>query len=268
MSIQDILNQLELRYGRPSGHELLQNDALFCLPFCATEAPERLFWRIEQCKEIQVIVDNPYTPTQLMTNTIQLLMMSGIFPIREFEGWKATPKKLYNSLKLFVHVAHAHPLVAIQLCTTGQQGYVANQQNHSMYNLLEDGASNTNNNVSVATSTQQMAANVTTGSTLGGTYAASLAPTNPSPLPQAYAAVATAINQLSANQTALWAHMQNMSLRNVAPPTHVANQAIVYNPTCTAGAYVLPGVQAPTQAPPIHAVTIPSPFHGGGFSQG
>jgi hypothetical protein len=39
MSIQDILNQLELAYGCPSGQELLQNDIFFRLPFCATKAP-------------------------------------------------------------------------------------------------------------------------------------------------------------------------------------------------------------------------------------
>jgi hypothetical protein len=33
MSIQDILNQLELLYGRPTGHELLLNNALFRSPF-------------------------------------------------------------------------------------------------------------------------------------------------------------------------------------------------------------------------------------------
>jgi hypothetical protein len=43
MSIQDILNQLELVYESPSGHELLQNITLFHSPFCATKAPKRLF---------------------------------------------------------------------------------------------------------------------------------------------------------------------------------------------------------------------------------
>ncbi len=43
MSIQDILNQLKLAYGRLSGHELLHNDTIFRLPFCATKAPKRLF---------------------------------------------------------------------------------------------------------------------------------------------------------------------------------------------------------------------------------
>jgi hypothetical protein len=62
MSIQDILNQLKLTYGRPSQHELLHNDTLFCLTFHATKAPKCLFWCLEQCQEIQVIADNPYTP--------------------------------------------------------------------------------------------------------------------------------------------------------------------------------------------------------------
>jgi hypothetical protein len=99
MSIQDILNQLKLLYRRPSGLQLLQHNVLFRLPFCATEALERLFCGIEQCQEIQVIADNLYTPMQLMANTVQLLMASGIFPMREFEDWEATVNKLYTALK-------------------------------------------------------------------------------------------------------------------------------------------------------------------------
>jgi hypothetical protein len=155
MSIQDILNQLELAYGRPSGCEFLQNNALFHLPFCATKAPKRLFWCIEQCQEIQVIADNPYTPMQLMTNNVLLLMTSREFPMKEFEDWETTPNKTYNPLKLFVHGTYARQLVAVQLRTTGQEGYVANQHNHNMYNVLEDGASNTDNDAAVATMTQQ-----------------------------------------------------------------------------------------------------------------
>ncbi len=84
MSIQDILNQLKLANGCPTGHKLLQNDALFCLPFHNTEAPKRLFGCIKQFQGIQVIADNPYTPMQLMTNAVQLLMALGIFLAREF----------------------------------------------------------------------------------------------------------------------------------------------------------------------------------------
>ncbi len=103
---------------------------------------------------------------QLMTNAIQLLMVSRIFHMREFEDWEATPNKTYNSLKLFVHGAYAHQLVAIQLRTTGHQGYVAHQHNHNMYNVLEDGALVTDDKASITTIIQQTAANITTGSTL------------------------------------------------------------------------------------------------------
>jgi hypothetical protein len=106
-----------------------------------------------------------------------------------------------------------------------------------MYNLLEDGALVTDNNGSIATITQKTAANITTGSTLGNTYAASLPTANPSPSPNKYAAAATAINQLSANQMAMWSHMQNLLLHDSGLPTDVANLVVVYNPPCMAAAY-------------------------------
>ncbi len=89
MSIQDMLNQLKLAY--------VHNDTLFRSTFCATAAPECLFWCIKQCQEIQVIADNPYTPMQLMTNTVHLLMVSGIFPMREFKDWEADLSSLLGS---------------------------------------------------------------------------------------------------------------------------------------------------------------------------
>jgi hypothetical protein len=177
---------------------------------------------------------------QLMTNTVQLLMASGIFPMSKFEDWEATSNQRYKSLKLFVHGVYMHQLVTIQLHTMGQQGYVANQHNHNMYSLLEDGALVTDDNGSVTTITQQNAANVTTESTLGNTYAALVPTANPSPSPNNYAAAADAINQLSTNQTAMWLHMQNLLLHNNALPTHVANPAVVYNPPCTVAVYQQP----------------------------
>ncbi len=85
MSILDILNQLNTLYGHPEPMTLIQNDALFCLPFCATDAPKCLFWCIKQCQEIQVIAGNPYSNMQLMTNAVQVLMASCIFPTRNFK---------------------------------------------------------------------------------------------------------------------------------------------------------------------------------------
>jgi hypothetical protein len=127
--------------------------------------------------------------------------------------------------------------------TTGQHEYVA-IPNNNMFQVLEDGASITDDDMSVPTITNQTAANATTGSTLDNTYAALLAPANPSQSSQEYAAAATAINQLFANQTAMWLHMQNLLLRNHAPPTHVANP-VVYNLPHNAAAF-----QAPFQLPP------------------
>jgi hypothetical protein len=137
-----------------------------------------------------------------------------------------------------------------------------------MYNVLEDGALVTDNDGSVTTITQYTAAYVTTGSTLGSRYAASMPTANPSPSPNKYAVVAMAINQLSANQKAMWSQMQNMSLHDSAPPMHVANPMVVYNPPTTAVAYQQHQVPAPVYAPPIQALNIPALFQGGGFSQG
>jgi hypothetical protein len=84
---------------------------------------------------------------QLMTNAVQLLMALGIFPAREFEDWEAMSNKMYTSLKVFVHGAYARHLIAVQLSTTGQHGYVANP-NNNMFQVLEDGASVTDDNAS------------------------------------------------------------------------------------------------------------------------
>ncbi len=90
---------------------------------------------------------------QLMANAIQLLMASGILPMHEFEDWEATIIKLYTALKVFIHGAYVHCLVAVQLHTAGQHGYVANQHNHNIYTVLEDGALVTDNDASIATIT-------------------------------------------------------------------------------------------------------------------
>jgi hypothetical protein len=162
---------------------------------------------------------------QLMTNAVQLLMTSGtqqdVQLPQTFCPWGVCMSTCCHPI--------AHYWTA-RLCDK----------------VLEDGALNTKYDAFVATMTQQTAAIVTMGSTLGGMNAALLTPTNLSPLLQDCTAAAMAIN-LSANQIAMWAHMLNMSLRDVVPPTHVANPAMYFNPTSTAAAYVLPQVQAPTQ---------------------
>jgi hypothetical protein len=166
---------------------LIKNDVLFLLPFHATDAPKRLFWRIKQCQEIQVIAGNPDSNMQLMTNAVQVLMALCIFPTCNFEDWEAMAVKSYMILKIFVHAAYARHLVALQICKLGQQGYTPT---HNMYNVLTDGTSNTDDD-NMVTSIMQTAAAATMGSTLGSTYAA----------PTAHTEYVMVINQLSANQT-------------------------------------------------------------------
>ncbi len=107
---------------------LFHNNALFRSPFPATEALEMLFYRIEQCQEIQTIIQDQYMPKHTIGNTVSLLMQLGIFPSKEFDTWEAMPVKTYPILKTFIHEAYSRHLTSIQLHNTaGQQGYV--QQN-------------------------------------------------------------------------------------------------------------------------------------------
>ena len=191
VSIRTILEQLEWSYGKPDAMSLFHNNTLFRSAFPATNAPEMLFHQIKQCQEIQTIAQDPYTPTQIINNAVQLLMLSGIFPLKEFDTWEAMAAKSYPLLKTFIHEAYVRRLTSIQMQNTaGGQGYV--QQN--MYNILDiDGADNTNDNTTVMVPGVEKA--TTPGSNnAGSTYAA----TNASSITTE---VTVAINQLAANQT-------------------------------------------------------------------
>ncbi len=98
MTMRLILEQLENSYGKPDTMLLFQNNTLFCSQFPATEAPEMLFYRIEQCQKIQTIAQDPYTPKQIISNAVCLLMQSGIFPLKEFDTWEEMPIKSYPIL--------------------------------------------------------------------------------------------------------------------------------------------------------------------------
>jgi hypothetical protein len=123
MSVQSILKQLEGSYSKPDMMTIHQNNLLFQSPFLPSEAPEMLFYRIEQCQEIQMIAEDPYTPKQIISNSVRLLMASGIFPLKEFDTWEVLPIKTYPILKTFVHKVYTRRLTSIHLRNTaGQQG--------------------------------------------------------------------------------------------------------------------------------------------------
>jgi hypothetical protein len=127
--------------------------------------------------------------------------------------------------------------MAMQLRNTvGQQGYI----NQNIYSILDiNGKEDTNNNTTVtvpAAAAAMAPAGVPGGSTFAATTASTIA-----------ADVTAAINQLSANQTAI---MQHIAAMNISPPQ--ASAALAFN------------------VPPIHSVSIPTRnrYAGGSFNQG
>ncbi len=106
MSLRAIIDQLMANYGMPDAMVLFSNDTLFRSPFPFTEAHEMLFFRTEQCQEIQIIGQDSYSQTHIINVVVRLLMQSGIFPLKEFETWDTMPNKTYPGLKTFIHEAY------------------------------------------------------------------------------------------------------------------------------------------------------------------
>ncbi len=48
------------------GNTVWENSKFFKLPFLPTQAPKLLFHCIEQCQEIALIMQNPYTQEQII----------------------------------------------------------------------------------------------------------------------------------------------------------------------------------------------------------
>jgi hypothetical protein len=170
-----------------------------------------LFYRTEQCQEIQIIGQDPYSPTHIINVVVRLLMQSGIFPINEFETWDAMPNKTYPGLKTFIHEAYTRRLTAISLRNTaGSLGYVGNNTN-AFAGINSTTGEDTNDDD--ATTVTQAAAAATTGSTLGNTYAAT------GTLATFPAEETAAIQQLAANQTAIMQQFAAFTVNNQPPPT-------------------------------------------------
>jgi hypothetical protein len=237
MSVRSIIEQLETSYGKPNTVSLFHNDVLFQSSFPGTKAPEMLFYRIEQCQEIQTIAQDPYMPKQIIGNVVRLLIQSDIFLLKEFDMWEVTAVKTYPILNTFIHEAYSRHLMAIQLRNTaGQQGYV----NQNIYNNLDiDGKEDTNNNTTV-TVPVVAAAMTPVGLPGGSTFAATTAST-------ITADVTAAINRLLANQTAI---MQHIAAMNISLPQ----------------ARTAPAVNIP----PIHSMSIPTQngYAGGSYNHG
>jgi hypothetical protein len=58
-----IFDQITSTYRRPTPVALLQNDTLFRSIYSPQDAPKVLFRHSKDCQEVQILGDNPYTPT-------------------------------------------------------------------------------------------------------------------------------------------------------------------------------------------------------------
>ena len=248
MSVQMILSQLETAYGKPTGTTMWDNDKVFRAPFGANDIPESLFQRLERCQEVAIIGGNPYSQTQLVNCAVQLLLQSGVFPMKEFEDWEREASKTWTDLKRFVQAAYQRKLTVLNLrMTSGTGGYIS----QNMFNVLGDD----DDDVSVAsTSTGNSFINAAANATVNSGVTA----------PTAVSAdVLTAIQTLAANQATIVQQMAAFSLNASRPAVQAAAPA-VHVP------YV-PQQGTMMQVPPVPSVHVPliQPFtQSGGFTGG
>jgi hypothetical protein len=133
-----------------------------------TDAPEMLFYRIEQCQEITMLAGDPYMQMQIINTVVHILMQAQVLPSKEFDTWAQTPVKTYPGLNTFIHEAYTRRLQSLALRTmTGQQGYSPGGSTN-MFNVLESKNEDTDTADDATTVTQT--AVFTTTSTLRTTY--------------------------------------------------------------------------------------------------
>ena len=110
MSVLAILNQIQDTYGKPDMKTIFTNETLFRSPMGPSDSPEVLFYRIEQCQEIQILGKVPFTTEQIITNTLRILVGSNLLPTKEFDAWDTKPIKMWATLKTFFQEAYGHQL--------------------------------------------------------------------------------------------------------------------------------------------------------------
>jgi hypothetical protein len=76
---------MDATFGKPDAQAILTNDAHYWARLQPNETPETLFLRLEECQEIQILADNPYTDKQLIVTAVLLLRQANIFPTKDFD---------------------------------------------------------------------------------------------------------------------------------------------------------------------------------------
>ncbi len=124
MSITDILTQLTNTYGKPNASILFINNATFSQQYDPRDPPEMLFKRLEECQEVAILGDQPYTAVQLLNTATHLLETCGHYTL-EFQQWDAKPaaEKTYANLKTFIQGAYTRRLNRGGNTTAAQAGF-------------------------------------------------------------------------------------------------------------------------------------------------
>jgi hypothetical protein len=123
MQVLDILDQLSATYGQPTPVVLEANNHIFHSPTLAANAPKVVFCHIKECTKKALLGQNPFADKQLITNTIGLLLTTGLY-VRAFKNWDQLlePKKTWIELRRMIQDAFQCWL-NMTAPTAGHQGY-------------------------------------------------------------------------------------------------------------------------------------------------
>ncbi len=101
--------------------------------YSPADAPEVLFRRIEDCQEVQILGNDPYTPQQLINNTIRLLLVTRLYTRNFDDEWDHQDEadKTWPNLKTFIQATYTRRLNATA-ATLGGQGNAT----HNAFNVL------------------------------------------------------------------------------------------------------------------------------------
>jgi len=126
MEPREMFDQITATYGKPIPAALLQNDTLFRSVYSSNDAPEVLFRQIEDCQEVQILGEDPYTAQQLLNNAVRCLLQCGLYA-RDFEDWDQKPSgdRIWINLKMFIQECYTRRVNASSI-TSGTHGYVQN----------------------------------------------------------------------------------------------------------------------------------------------
>ena len=120
-------------------HQPPSSKTIRCFRVCIPHkmSPKSLFRCIEDCQEVQILGEDPYTAQQLLKNAVYQLLQSGLYT-RDFEDWdwKIATKKIWTNLKTFIQECYTRRLNASSI-TSGPVEHVDMCKMHSLPSMTK-----------------------------------------------------------------------------------------------------------------------------------